>query len=198
MPGPLPIYMTDYITQLIALGDTKPAIIQKVLTRYGRKIHPTTIINIKKRNRNNISDARDVIAASADIIGPAALKQKAYRLINKRIDRAEDDEGKIQELRNQLRAGEIDRDEFDKQVVLYERMTINELIKVTDSMHNQSKSGDDEKSLTQADQAALQMLVNGINTGNPLQLIQVLNPTQNNLIIPNVNTQAPPAGTAAP
>lgn len=188
MAGTLPQYQREYIVQLLALGNTKPEIIKKFEERYGRRIHPTTIIRLKKQNKNNIDDAHDVLAANSELVGAAAIKQKTYRLLDRKLDRAIEDETEIDKLRARFRAGEIDRLEFEKEVAVYEVLAVGELTKIADSMHQHSKAGGDDPPMSPADHAALQMLMAGINNGNPMALIQVLNPSAR----PNVESQVLP------
>lgn len=163
------------------------------MDRYKFTVHPDTIGRIKQRRKLEIHDAHDVIAAGSELIGAAALKQKTHRLINRKLERAIEDDTEIDKLRAQLRAGEITRAKFDEECARYEVLTINELVKVSDSMHTQSKTEDDTGALTAQDQAALQLLVEGIRSGNPFQLVQVLNP--NSVFRPSVESPAPPVGT---
>ncbi len=193
--GTLPQHQRDYIVQLLALGNTKPEIIKKFDQKYGRRIHPTTIIRLKKQQAVGIAEAHDVLASRSEIVGAAALKQKTYRLINNRLDRAIEDESEIDRLRARFRAGEIDAKEFEMESARYEALTISELTKLSDAMHDQSKGDDDSNTLSPQDHAALSMLMQGINNGNPLQLIQVLNPTIN--ANPNVGSPVPPADNSA-
>lgn len=188
--GTLPQYQRDYIVQLLALGNTKPEIIKKFEERYGRRIHPTTIIRLKKQQAIAIGEAHQVLATRSEIVGADALKQKTYRLINNRLDRAIDDETEIDKLRAQMRAGEISPKEFEMECARYEVLTIAELTKLSDAMHDQAKGNGDDPTLSPQDHAALSMLMQGINNGNPLQLIQVLNPTMN--VNPTVRSQEPP------
>ena len=191
--GPLPQYQRDYIVQLLALGNTKPQIIEKFEVRYGRRINPTTITRLKARQRDAVSDAHEVMANSSPMVGADALKQKTYKLINNRLDRAIEDESEIDKLRARFRAGEIDKKEFEMEAARYEVLTINELTKLSDAMHDQSKGSDDDPNLSPQDHAALSMLVSGIQNGNPVQLIQVLNPTLN--VSPNGGSPVPPVDT---
>ena len=176
MAAPLKLHQKQYIIQLLALGNTKRQINEKLKERYKRTVHPDTIMRIKKKHELEIADAHDVIAAGSEMVGATALKQKTYRLINRKLDRAIEDESDIDRLRAQLKAGEITKSQFDTEVARYEVLTINELAKLSDAMHTQSKNSDEDGALTPQDQAALQLLVEGIRSGNPMQLIQVLNP----------------------
>lgn len=195
MASTLPQHQVDYIVQLVALGNTKPEIIEKFDQRYHRRVHPTTIIRIKKKYKASIHDAHDTLAVRSELVGAHALKQKTYRLLDHRLDQAIEDQTEIDILRKKLQAGEIDKDEFDKEAARYERMTIHELTKVADSMHQHSKTSEDEQQMTPQDQAALKMLMSGINNGNPMQLIQVLNPSVN--VSPTAKSPEPPADTQA-
>lgn len=186
--GTLPQFQRDYIVQLLAMGNTKPEIIEKFEKRYGRRIHPTTIIRLKKQQKEAISDAHDVLAVGSELVGAAAIKQKAHRLLNNRLDRAIEDESEIDKLRAKMKAGEITPKQFEEESARYERLTITELTKLSDAMHTQSKGEDEQNMLTPQDHAALQMLMAGINNGNPLQLIQVLNPQLN--VAPSGGSQA--------
>lgn len=191
MSTPLPQHIRDYIVELLALGNTKREIIDKVEERYHRRISPITITRHKKQNKVAISEAHDILAARSEIVGAAALKQKAYRLMDRKLDRAEEDDSAIDKLRLQLKAGEITRHEFDIECTRYEVMTVHELTKIADTMHNHTKSGEDSSALTPQDQIAMAALVQGINSGNPFQLIQVLNPK----VYPNGETPVPQAGS---
>lgn len=186
MAAPLPQYKREYITSLLALGNTKAQIIAKVKKRYGHEIHPTTITRLKKQNALAIADAHDHIAAGSEIVGAAALKQKSYRLLDRKLDRALEDDSEIDKIRLKFRSGEIDKDEFDKEVARYEVLTINELTKVADSMHTHLKTAEDEQPLSPQDQAAMKMIMEGIKSGNPTVLVQALNPQA----MPSVETPA--------
>lgn len=193
MALPLPPYIREKIVNLFALGHDRPSIQKKIWEDYGRKVHLDTLSHIKRRYGKNIEDAHNHLATSLDTVGAAAIKAKAYRQIDRRLSRAEEDQSKIDELRTQLKAGEITKKEFNIEVARYEVLTTNELIKIADTMHSHTRREDEPGQLSPADQAALQMLVAGIQSGNPVQLIQVLNPNLRNA---NAETPAPPAGSS--
>lgn len=174
----------DYITRLLALGNTHKQIREKVQARYRHGVADSTIRRIRKENSKQIQTAHDALAGSDELIAATALQQKSYKLLDRRLDRALKDDSEIDSLRLKLQTGEIDKAEFDAQVKRYERLTINELTKIADTTHTHAKGGDEAPAMTQADQAALQVLVEGIRSGNPFQLVQVLNPPR--------GTQVPP------
>lgn len=193
MGATLPQFQRDYIVQLLALGNNKREIIEKFSERYHRTIAPITITRLKKQQKVAIADAHDVIAVGSELVGAAALKQKSYRLLDKKLDRAIEDDTEIDKLRLKLKAGEITRHEFDVECTRYEVMTVHELTKISDVMHTHTKTGEDPSAMTPQDQIALAALVQGINSGNPFQLIQVLNPK----VYPNGENPVPPVGTPA-
>ncbi len=195
MASPLPQYQREYIIQLLALGNTKPEIIRKFKQRYGREIHPTTIIRLKKQNRDAINDAHEVLAVHSEVIGADLLKQKAYRGLNRKLDRAEQDDSQLELLRQQMQSGEISKSEYDSEVARYEVLTVRELTAIADSMEKHSRGNEGDTQLSPQDHAALQMLMGGINSGSPVQLMQVLNPNIN--INPSVKTSEPPVDIPA-
>lgn len=195
MSVPLQDYHKQYIMQLLALGNTKKQIIEKLKKKYGRTINPITITRMKKRPEviNNVNDAQDALTSRGELLGPALLKQKAYKLIDKKLDRALKDDSEIEKLRAQLQTGEIDRAKFDIECTRYEVLTVNELTKIAEVTHQHARKDGDENPLTPQDQAAFALLMQGIKHGNPMQLIQVLNPSAVPSA-PNEESPAPPAG----
>lgn len=176
MAAPLQEHQRQYIVSLLALGNTKPEIIKKFNERYHRKIHPTTIIRLKKQQGIAIGEAHDVLAAKSEIVGANALKQKTYRLLDRKLDRAIDDDTEIDQLRAKLKAGEIDRKEFDYECAKYEVLTVRELTQIADTMNKHGKGEEDDGALSPQDQAMLQMIMQAINSGNAVNLVQVVNP----------------------
>lgn len=142
-----------------------------------------------------IGEAHDAFASKSEIVGANALRQKSYRLLDRKLDRAINDDSEIDVLRAQLKAGEIDRKTFDFECAKYEVMTTRELTQIVDTMNKHGKGEDDSAALTPQDQALLSMIMQGINSGNPVQLVQILNPQIH--ASPNVGSPVPPAGNPA-
>lgn len=194
MAAPLPQHIVDYIVQLQALGNTVRQIKDKVSDRYSRTVHEVTISRIRKRHENDINDAQDKLAARSDIIGADVLKQKSYRLLNRKLERAEEDDSQIAVLRSQLQSGEIDRETYESEAKKYEVMTVAELTKIADSMHQHAKGGDGGGNvLSPEDQAVLELITKGLSQGNPLALVKVVNQQLN--VHPTAENPAPPAGS---
>jgi len=188
MAAPLKQNEVALIVQSISLGDTRAETMAKFTKEFGRTINEITVSRVKARNLALIASTRQQIVNTGAITA-LRLKERSYKIIDRRLNRAEADESEIDKLRVQLQKGEITQAVFKEKVAVYEQLTLNELIKVADHAVVASKGQDDDPP-SAADQAAFAMLVQGIKSGNPIQLIQVLNPT--------VNTQAAPAGNPAP
>lgn len=179
----------------MALGNSFSIIKQKCLAKYQHAPHTSTLTRIRK-NTPAIDEAQEYLTRE-EVVAAPILKQKTYKLMNRKLDRAIEDDTEIDNLRAQLKAGDISRKDFDDECTRYEVLTINELTKISDSVNNHMKTANEDPALTPEDQAALQMLMKGINSGNPFSLIQVLNPVQNSLVLPNVNIPVPQADKAS-
>lgn len=197
MAAPLKTHERNYVIQLLSLGNTKAEIVAKFEAKYHRSIHHTTISRLKSKNAPAISEAHEIIAGGSEIIGANVLKQKTYRLMDRKLDRALEDDDQMALLRQQLKAGEIDQEFFNTEAAKLEKISIRELTAIADSMHTHAKQGDEEPALSAADQAALTLLMQGINSGNPMTLVQVLNPSLK-IDRPIVESPAPPEDTPDP
>jgi hypothetical protein len=185
---PLAYYERQFVIQMGVLGNSRQQIANKFLEKYGRTINLRTVTRIWKESRDEMDEAQKAIQNQGlTIVTGDALKQKSYNVLNRRLERAEKDESEIEKLRIKLRAGEITLSDFNRDCAKYEQLTINELVKVADMGFVHSQKNGEGPALTPEDQAALAVLTEGLKNGNPLQLIQVLNPT--------INQAAPTAGT---
>lgn len=174
---PLTAYERDYILQLTVLGDNRRTIQQKFLEKYGRTLNERTVTRLRAENRLKLDEAKNsIINQGMTLVSGDALKQKAYSLINHKLRHAEDDESEIEKIRIKFKAGEITKHEYDVQVARYERLTVNELVKIAEMGFEHAHKGNESGALTPEDQAALTLLTEGLKNGNPMQLIQVLNP----------------------
>lgn len=191
MAANIPQFKKDYVLQLHALGVAPTDIGERFRERYGHTLSRRTIWRLKKDNKEDLKDAQNSIIGNPNIVSSPLLKQKTYRRLNRRLDRTEKDETEIERLRRQWQAGEIDQAKFEREVIKWEFMATNEIIKIADMSHTHSRHGDDETPMTAADQAALSLLSEGLKSGNPFQLIQVLNPK----VSPNEENPAPPVDT---
>lgn len=190
----LKIYEKDWLLQQLVLARKVPEIQADFKERYGRTVSDVTISKIKTSKAAVIKDAQNAMVLQGDQLAPGAINHRANKAIVKELDRHEEDSSHIDELRRQLHAGIINRAKFDLEVTKYEALTIAELVKISDSMHKQALRTGNTDPLTPQDQAAFALLMEGIKNGNPMQLIQVLNP-QAFGARPSEESPVRPAGT---
>lgn len=173
MAANLTVSERAYVVKELTLGVTHAQIKQKFPAVFGRTIHMRSIARISLASQSQINLGKETIVreGSTTAIG---IKRKTYELIERRVDRALSDDDKIVQLRADLHSGKISEPEFKRKRDLYEEMTINELVKLSDAMHAQGKNEKDDPPSPQ-DMAALSALMAGIKAGNPVQLIQFLN-----------------------
>lgn len=161
-----------YVVKHLTLGTSYRTMQVSFQEKFDRTINRVTIAKYRRDNAATINGGRELMVQEAASSG-AKLKQKAYGIMDRRLDRVIEDESELQKLRQQLRSGEITESTYKFKVSLYEKMTTNELINITEAMTKQSKGNEDDP-VTPQDQAALTALVAGIQSGNPVQLIQIM------------------------
>lgn len=174
MAARLTIPEKSYIVKLMTLGEYNANIQAKFKDHYGRSVSEVTLARLRKANLSAISEARAVIASDA-ASSAALIKQKSHQLIEAKLDDAIEDNDELRKLRHQFQTGVLSEEMYKAKRKLYSELTINELTKISENMHNQAKSEDDDGTSPQ-DQAALAALIAGIQSGNPVQLIQVVAP----------------------
>lgn len=191
----LKIYEKDWLLQQLVLARKVSAIQADFKERYGRTVSDVTISLLRTKKAEVIKDAQNAMVLQGDQLAPGAINHRANKAIVKELDRHEEDAGEIDELRRKLHAGEIDRAKFDLEVTKYEALTIAELIKISDSMHKQSLRAGNTDPLTPEDQAAFAIIMDGLKSGNPMLLVQALNPTAFGTAPPTAESPAPRPGT---
>lgn len=161
-----------FIVSQLTLALPYTAIQEKFLKKFNRTINPITLGRVRKKQLPAIIQGKQMIAEEG-AVNATLLKQKSHRLLDARLEAAISDQTEIEKLRKQLQNGEISMATYKDKVAVYERLTVTELVKVSESMHTQAK-GEDDDVVSPQDQAALAALIAGIQSGNPVQLIQVL------------------------
>lgn len=174
---PLNSTQTQYVVKCLTLGNTHKEIQKKFDLRYERKLNLITIGRIKKRHLETIGAGKTAIVHDGTVKA-ATLKQKSYQLIEAKLDAALEDNTELQKLRKEFQSGTLSESTYKQKRALYEELTINELSKISESLHNQGKD-DKADPTTPQDQAAMAALLEAVKLGNPINLIQMLNPTIN-------------------
>lgn len=192
--GPIADYQKEFVVHMGVLGKTRSEIVIAFAARYNRSLNPRTISKIWKDNKDKMNEAQTHLATQGmTLVSGDSLKQKSYKILDGRLSRAQADESDIEKLRIRLRAGEITKRDFDAECDRYEQLTINELVKIADMGFEHAHKANEGPALTPEDQATLDLLTQGLRNGNPLQLIQVLNPQMK--VYPNGESSVHSAGT---
>lgn len=176
--APLSANQKRWIVKRITLNHKYNDIIREFEEKFDRRINSATIMRLKQRHLGAITQGQAQLVETG-AIQAASLQQQSYRLLQRKMDRAEAHETDIQRLKRQYRDGEIEYDTLKRALETYEQLTVTELTNIANAAHAHSKGHEDDAP-TPADAAAMHMLVEGIRSGNPVQLVQILNPTINN------------------
>lgn len=161
-----------FVVNKLASGRTQSEIIEAFEAEFDRSIVKQTISKIRKQSQYQIETTAQSIEDRA-ISTAKAIKARSYTLIDSKLKRALADEDKLLTLRQRYLDSEITWKEYQHQLHGFTELTTNELVKIADTMHNHTKKDEDEA--PSADRAALEALVEGIRSGNPVQLVQILN-----------------------
>lgn len=166
-----------WLIKRIALHHNYRDICREFKEKFGRSVNPMTLSRLKRRHIDIVTSAQSRIVASG-AIEATTIKQQSYRLIQRKMDKAEVDMTDLDKLRKDFREGVIDEKEYKRRKQTYETITIGELTNVANAAHAHAKGIEDDAARPE-DAAALKMLVASIQSGNPVNLIQMLNPTIN-------------------
>lgn len=172
MAEKLPATITKFVVKHLATGAGRKEIVELVKKEFDREIHPMTVYNISKRESTTVEVMQNQIIKDA-AVSASSLKNKANNLLARKLDMAENDMDKIQELREDYRNGIITKHEFDVQMATFEKITVNELATISKEATAQMKAEDPNEPTAQ-DAAALAMMLEAIRAGNPINIIQTL------------------------
>lgn len=132
------------IVKWMAHGMPYKDILERLEEENSLKINMQTLTNIKKRNYDKLDQFREAIikeeAATASV-----LHQRSNKMLQKKLDKADQDTDYLQELKQKYVDGEIDIKEFNQQVEKLEEVSIDQLLKISKEMHSQT-SGSSENS----------------------------------------------------
>lgn len=161
-----------FIIKQLTLGLTYAEVMEAFEKKFEHTVSKMTLVRVRAQSVDQITQGRSIIATEA-ATSSVLLRQKSNQLLERRLDDALEDSNKFRELRLKLQTGRISLVQYKKDVEHLERLTINELTKVSEAMHNQSKTDKDDP-VSPHDQAALAALIAGIQSGNPVNLVQVI------------------------
>lgn len=167
---PLSVAEELKIVALLARGDTYQQIQEYFQANAMRKPTNTTILNVRKRNKENLDLIKQkIIQKEAE--DATSIKEKANSLIKKRLERA-DSEAKVLAIANQQFVdGEIDMEELTRVKRLIKETGMVELVAVSREMYAQSRADNDVVNNTPKDLSAL---VAAIRSGDEVKLQQII------------------------
>lgn len=180
----------SWIIKRITLNNSYTEIKKEFQIKFGRSLNIMTISRLKNKHIDVVTAGKNKIIENA-AIESAAIKQQSYRLLARKMDRAEEDMTELDKLRRLFQTGQIDSKEYKRRRTLYEDLTVSELTNVANAAHSHMKGIEDEAARPE-DAAALKMLVASIQSGNPVNLIQMLNPTINTAKSPEASQASQP------
>ena len=168
-PRGLTIQEETRIVALLARGDTQVEI-QREMERDFRGVHLRTIAAVKKRNKENFDIIRARLLEKQEH-DAGALKEKANKMISKKLDIEDKKIEIIQKAREDYLNGTIGLKELTEILKRHRETTLTELVSVSKEMHNQSSEDPDSKPGVQKD---LSDLVNAIRSGDEVKLQQIV------------------------
>lgn len=174
MPAPIPENIEESIVRQLVQKKSYKDIVKHINDKFERKINVQTVGRIRNRNLERIINARELVVKNA-AVQAIDIQQRAYRLLDKKLERAEVQDDEMEKIRKKYRAGLLSRGEYLAEIESYEQVTLSQIAQVLGSVKDDKKAGAPE--MTPADTAALQLMVEGIKAGNPINLVQILRQT---------------------
>ena len=154
------------IVALIARGDTYTDIVKTIESEDAVTVSTSSISQIKSRNESALAHIKDKLQdhASSRI---NRLISKTHKSIEKKLDKAEQNEQELEKLSEQYLNGQITKEEYRVRSKHLVGISITELANVSDKLFRQSQAtGDDSDKLSANPAEAKQQLI---------QLLQVIN-----------------------
>ena len=167
-----------WIVKRITLNKSHKEIQAEFTEKFSRTISSVTLTRLKRKHSLAITSHQMAIV-EAGAVQAASLKNQSYRLLERRMNAAEADETHLEKLRRELQTGEITRKEYEWACRAYINLSVSDLTSIANMAQSHTK-GEDDPNAGPQDSAALDILLEGIRSGNAVQLVQVLNPTINN------------------
>jgi hypothetical protein len=125
------------VLAMVARGDTYSAI-RAQLQEDGITMSPATITAIKKRNPKALAKMESMLADHATSSAQKILK-KAHKLIDKRLEQADNSEKDAEELHKKYEAGEITFKEYLDATARLFKISVSELTSLSKEMFHQSQ-----------------------------------------------------------
>lgn len=174
MPAPIPANIEESIVKQLVRKKAHKDIVAHVKKEFDRHVNIQTIGKIRARNLERITNAQSLVQTNA-AVQAIDIQNRAYRLLDKKLERAEVQDDEMEKIRKKYRDGQIDHAEYRRRIEAYENVTIGQISQVLTSVKEDKNAP--KGVISPEDQAALELLAEGIRSGNPVNLIQILNQT---------------------
>lgn len=126
------------VLALIARGDTMSQVAGYLLEHYQITISESALYQIRSKNKDTIAAMQQTVA-DGQSAEAEAIANRARRMLNTKLDKAERDGRTLEDLDEQWRNGEIkDKAEYQRRKAGLMKISINELTTITKAMHTQS------------------------------------------------------------
>lgn len=181
MPKRINQKLEKKIVRLMALGKTQDDILKKIKKENKVELAKKTLTDIKKRNYEALEEQQRAIirreAATA-----AGIHGKTNSMLYKRLEKAEEDTDTLWDLEQQYRNGDINDEEFYRQVSRLRDVSIEQLLKVSKEMYAQSGASAEPgvNSGGDIDPSQAKDLVNALQNSDAVELQRIVfSPQQN-------------------
>lgn len=164
MANEIPIDSETKVVAMLSRGDKQVDIAKEM------GISEQTVSAIKKRNTENIAmiHSKMLEREQSEAI---QIKTRAQRLANKKLRWAEEDADKVRTLTEQVRAGELDKDDFKAQAFNTEEVTLKDLASLIKDVDTGQP---DKRQPDSTDTASLKALVKALESGDEVALERIV------------------------
>lgn len=169
MPHPLKLSIAEEtrIVALLASGSTYETI--KAEFKGIRNLSDPTIAKVKKRNKENLDMIAERMLQRQEQ-DAASIKQKANKLIAKRLDQSDEFQDLLNATLDDFKSGKIDYKTYQDKIKAFRTLSVSELVSVSREMHTQSGT-EPAKETPHKD---LQALVAAIRSGDEVRLSEMV------------------------
>jgi len=166
--GRLTVEEETRIVAMLARGDSIIQV-QEAMARDFRPVNANTVSKVRARNKDNfeIIKARFLEKHESN---ERAIKEKANKIINKKLDSEEKKTEIIDKARSDYLNEVIDLKEYTEILRRHKETTLTELVTVSKEMHHQSVEDPDKPS----DKKDISDLVDAIRSGDEVKLQQII------------------------
>lgn len=175
MPKRINQKLEQKIVRLMALGKTQDDILKKIKKENKVELAKKTLTDIKKRNYESLEEQQRAIIRQ-EAATAASIHGKTNSMLYKRLEKADDDTETLWDLEQQYRDGDIDEEEFYKQISRLKDVSIEQLLKVSKEMYTQTGAAAEPNASSGAsiDPNQAKDLVNALKNSDAVELQRIV------------------------